>query len=71
MPSVEATTLGCGIRDRLRPRVRRALSAEGPAGTQRVNDDSALSFKALTQDRVNTIGAGGQRGCRSGHMMQK
>lgn len=41
----------------------RALPAEGPAGTQGVNDDSALSFKGLTRDRVNTVGAGGMCVC--------
>lgn len=66
-------TRGSGIQDRLRPRHGRALPAEGPAGTQGVNDDSALSFKGLTRDRVNTVGAGGMCVCvcRSGHMMQK
>lgn len=39
-----------------------ALPAEGPAGMQRVNDDSALSFKGLTRDRVNTVGAAGGAG---------
>lgn len=58
---------GSRIQNALWPRRRRALPAEGPAGTHRVNDDSALSFKGLTRDRVNTVG----RGCRSGHMMQK
>lgn len=44
-----------------RPRARR--------GAQGVNDGSALSFKGLTRDRVNTAGEG-WGGC-SGHMMQK
>ncbi|XP_066427895.1 collagen alpha-1(I) chain-like [Molothrus aeneus] len=44
-------TRGSGIQERLRPRHRRALPAEGPAGTQGVNDGSALSFKGLTRDR--------------------
>lgn len=44
----QSDTRGSGIQDRLRPRHRRALPAEGPAGTQGVNDDSALSFKGLT-----------------------
>lgn len=59
----QSDTRGSGVQDRLRPRHGRALPAEGPAGTQGVNDDSALSFKGLTRDRVNTVGAGGMCVC--------